>query len=139
MECRARCHLSKENVAALWLIGLEEERKQSAEICLFEIKGWHVKASKAVIGYGLHPFEDDEIRAEFIEEELPIQVTTWNTYAFDWSEKRVTFYINGKVVRKIEQSPHYPMQLMLNLYDIENRKNENNTLEIDYVKVYQKQ
>ncbi|MBE6024528.1 MAG: glycosyl hydrolase family protein [Cellulosilyticum sp.] len=138
VECRARCNLSEENVAALWLIGVEEERKQSAEICLFEIKGWNVKESKAVIGYGLHPFGDYEIKEEFIEEEMFIDVTMWNTYALDWSENEILFFINGKMVRKIKQSPNYPMQLMLNLYDLENKKNEENTLEVDYVEVYQR-
>lgn len=47
-------------------------------------------------------------------------------------------FINGKVVGKIEQSPNYPMQLMLNLYDIENKKNEGNTFEVDYIEVYQR-
>lgn len=138
VECRARCSLSQENVAALWLIGLEEERKQSAEICLFEIKGWNVKKSSAVIGFGVHPFGDYEIKDEFIEEDVSINVAMWNTYAFDWSENEIIFLINGKIVRKIKQSPDYPMQLMLNLYDIENKKNKSNTFEIDYVKVYQK-
>ena len=138
VECRARCHLSKENVAALWMIGVEEERKHSAEICLFEIKGWNVKASSAVIGYGLHPFGDYEIEDEFIEDEIFINVTRWNTYALKWSENKILFFINGQMVRKIKQSPNYPMQLMINLYDLENKKNEGNTFEIDYIKVYQK-
>ena len=30
------------------------------------------------------------------------------------------------------------MQLMLNLYDTKNKKNESNTFEIDYIKVYQR-
>ena len=41
----------------------------------------------------------------------------------------------GKKIKVINQSPDYPMQIMLNLYDLENIKNENNVFEIDYVKV----
>ncbi len=138
VECRVRCNLSEENVAAVWLIGVEEERQQSAEICLFEIKGWNVKESSAVIGSGVHPFGDDDIKDEFIERETDINIEAWNTYALDWSENEITFFINGEIVQKIEQSPNYPMQLMVNLYDLQNKKNENNIFEIDYVEVYQR-
>ena len=43
VEMKARCKISDENVAALWLIGVEEEPHQSAEICLFELKGYNVR------------------------------------------------------------------------------------------------
>ena len=33
---------------------------------------------------------------------------------------KITFYINGEIIRVINQSPDYPMQIMLDLYDIEN-------------------
>ena len=38
-------------------------------------------------------------------------------------------------IKTIKQSPDYPMQLMLNLYDLQNIKNEKNVFEIDYVMV----
>lgn len=135
IEFKARCNISKENVAALWLIGTEERQNQSAEICLFELKGWNVTDEYAVIGYGVHPFGDANIKDEFYEEKFSINVKEWNTYAMEWEKEKITFYINGKKIKVINQSPDYPMQIMLNLYDLENIKNENNVFEIDYVKV----
>ena len=37
-----------------------------------------------------------------LEEDVWINVTMWNTYALDWSENEIIFFINGKIVRKIK-------------------------------------
>ena len=137
VEFRARCNISKENVAALWLIGLEEELFQSAEICLFELKGLNIKDESSIIGFGIHPFGDKNIKDEFVEQKFDIDIKEWNVYALRWEKDRIIFYLNGREIKVINQSPDYPMQIMLNLYDLENVMNENNTFEIDYVKVYQ--
>lgn len=137
IEFKARCNIAKENVAALWLIGVEENPSQAAEICLFELKGWNVADEYAVIGYGVHPFADGNIKDEFYEEKFSINVKEWNTYALKWEEDKITFYLNGNKIKVINQSPDYPMQIMLDLYDIENKKDESNVFEIDYVRVYQ--
>ncbi len=137
IEFRAKCKLSKENVAALWLIGIEETREQSAEICIFELKGYNTQKDKAVIGYGVHPFGDTSLSDCFYEQEFDLNTKEWNVYAIDWKPDSIDFYINGTLINSIKQIPNYPMQLMLNLYDLENIKNENNKFEIDYVKVYQ--
>ena len=91
----------------------------------------------AVIGYGVHPFADGNIKDEFYEEKFSINVKEWNTYALKWEEDKITFYLNGNKIKVINQSPDYPMQIMLDLYDIENKKDESNVFEIDYVRVYQ--
>lgn len=135
VEMKARCKISDENVAALWLIGVEEEPHQSAEICLFELKGNNVSEDSAIIGYGVHPFGDKKIMDEFYEERFEIDVTKWNTYRLSWTPRDISFYINDNLIKVIKQSPNYPMQLMLNLYDLQNIKNETNVFEIDYVKV----
>ncbi|WP_167957034.1 glycoside hydrolase family 16 protein [Anaerosporobacter faecicola] len=138
LELKARCHISSENVAALWLIGVEVEPTQSSEICLFELKGWNVKEKSAIIGYGVHPFGDPQIMDEFYEDAFSIDVKDWNVYALRWDSDRITFYLNGEEIRTIRQSPDYAMQIMLNLYDLKGINNEKNTFEIDYVRMYQK-
>ena len=135
VEMKARCRISNENVAALWLIGIEEEPHQSAEICLLELKGYNGKDNSAIRGFGVHPFGDKKIRDEFYEERFNIDVTKWNTYRFTWTRNDITFFINDNRVKTIKQSPDYPMQIMLNLYDLQNINNESNVFEIDYVKV----
>lgn len=135
IEMKCRCFISEENVAALWMIGLETEENESSELCLFELKGWNVGHKKSVIGYGIRAFKDPKLVNEFYEEEFNIDVSDWNIYKVDRKKGEVIFYINGKEIRRINQSPDYKMQLMLNLYDLKNIKNENNRFEIDYIKI----
>lgn len=137
VEFRAKCNLHGGNVAALWLIGLEEDREHSAEICLFELKGNQVRKNESIIGYGLHPFGDSSLSECFFEELQSIDVTEWNVFELDWKPEQIDFYINGKRVKSVIQVPHYPMQLMLNLYDIEDNENVDGIFEIDYIKVSQ--
>lgn len=42
-------------------------------------------------------------------------------YAVEWLPHQVTFLIDDKPIRVINQSPAYPMQLMLGLYDVPNK------------------
>ena len=137
VEFKAKCSLSKENVAALWLIGIEENTEESAEICLFELKGSNVRKDKSVIGYGVHPFGDTSLKDCFYEEEFPIKVEEWNVYALDWYTEGIDFYFNDIFVRRITEIPRYQMQIMLNLYNLGNKNNEQSVFEIDYVKVCQ--
>jgi beta-glucanase (GH16 family) len=70
-------------------------------------------------------------------------VTQFHTYSAKWTEKTVTFYIDGKKTKEIQQSPQYPMQLMLGIYEIpemiknKSRQKYPNEFVIDFVKVYQ--
>lgn len=109
LEMRARCSISDENVAALWLIGTEEQKERSSELCLFELKGTNVKEHSAIIGFGIHPFGDPKLEDTFYEKEFEVDVREWNTYVLDWRQDNVDFYINGQLVQTIPQSPQYPM------------------------------
>jgi hypothetical protein len=128
-ELKAKCNILPNNVAALWMIGFEDQPDHSAEICIFELKGHNIRAKSAVIGYGVHPFGDPSITDEFYEEEFPVDVTQFNTYAAEWTEQAVHFYINEKKIRTIEQSPQYPMQFMLNIYDLSDIPAQKQTME----------
>lgn len=132
-ELRAKCLIAANNVAALWMIGYEDLPERSAEICLFELKGKNIRNGYSLIGYGVHPFGDARIRDEFYEEPVEIDVTLFNTYAIAWTESKIDFFINDRKVRTINQSPDYEMQLMLNIYDLENNNAENMRFYIDYV------
>ncbi|HWH24088.1 MAG TPA: glycoside hydrolase family 16 protein, partial [Candidatus Limnocylindria bacterium] len=53
-ELRARFSDDPATVAALWLIGFEDEPHRSAELCIVEIFGRNVGPRRAGIGMGLH-------------------------------------------------------------------------------------
>lgn len=136
IELRARCDISANNVAALWMIGFEDVPERSAEICIFELKGANICRDESTIGYGVHPFGDARIVDEFYEDSFAIDVTEFNTYAVEWTKNKIDFFINGQRTRRINQSPDYEMQLMLNIYDLENRNAEKMSFFVDYVAGY---
>ncbi|HZR96932.1 MAG TPA: glycoside hydrolase family 16 protein [Gaiellaceae bacterium] len=134
IELRARATDDDEAMCALWLIGFEDEPEHSAEICVCEIFGRDVRGGEAVVGMGVHPFGDPSIVDEFERVTLPIDACAFNVYRADWSEERVEFFVNGELVKTVEQSPAYPMQLMLSLYAFGAAGAHPKVFEVDYVR-----
>jgi hypothetical protein len=117
VELRAKASAEPTAMVALWLIGYEDEPERSAEICVCEIFGRDVGDGEALVGMGLHPFGDPRIVDEFEKVRLPIDVREFHVYAADWTPHAVTFSVDGAPVKRAEQSPDYPMQLMLGIYE----------------------
>jgi hypothetical protein len=118
IELEAAASADPAVMVSLWMIGLEDEPRRSAEICVCELFGRDVHADHALVGMGLHPFGDPEIRDDFTQERLPIDATEVHDYAVDWLPERVEFSVDGAHVRTVQQSPGYPMQLMLGIYEL---------------------
>ncbi len=136
IEIRAKCRLAPQNLAAFWMIGFEEVPEQSAEICIVGLKGHNLRENRARIGYGVHPFGDPLLADEFYEEPFDIDVREFQTYAVEWMERALHFYVNDHYVRTIHQSPNYAMQFMLNIYDLQGKYDANVEYCIDYVVGY---
>ncbi|WP_433380325.1 glycoside hydrolase family 16 protein [Streptosporangium sp. CA-115845] len=117
IEMRARAIDDPKCMVALWMIGYEDEPERSAEICICEIFGRDVGSDSAKIGMGVHPFGDSEITDDFTVETLPIDAREFHVYAAEWTPEHVAFFVDGRHVRTVRQSPSYPMQLMLNIYE----------------------
>ena len=66
---------------------------------------------------GVHPFGDPAIVDDFVAEELAIDVRDWHTYSADWTPDRVAWYVDERLIRVVDQSATYPMQLMLGIYE----------------------
>lgn len=132
-------------LSALWMIGFEDDPAHSAEICICEIKGENVGSQTSRIGYGVHPFNDPHIQDEFYEDLFDIDASYFHVYAVDWMPDRVEFFIDNQKVKTIHQTLNYPMQLMLNLYEIPDALTTASreapfpkTMEVDYVRGYRK-
>ncbi|MFC0216039.1 glycoside hydrolase family 16 protein [Paenibacillus chartarius] len=146
VELRAKGLHSPNNVCAFWMIGFEDHPERSAEICPFELKGWNEGgATKSTIGFGLHPFGDPKIKDEFFEREFPIDASRFHIYAVDWTSEGVRFYIDNELIHHSKQSPDYPMQLMLNIYEIPRPVSEGgqapvypSEFRVDYIRCYRK-
>lgn len=107
---------------------------------MFEACGHKIGAESAGIGRGIKRINDPHLRDELDEGEVAIAIEEWHRYAMDWSSKGVAIYIDDELVMQADQSPQYPMQLMLNLYDLPGAYDRNNPVEarfeIDYVRAY---
>jgi hypothetical protein len=116
-ELRAKAIDDPGCMVALWMIGYEDEPERSAEICICEIFGRDVSAERAGVGMGLRPFADPGIRDEFSVVDLAIDVRDFHLYAAEWTPEHVAFFVDHRLVKLVEQSPAYPMQFMLGIYE----------------------
>jgi beta-glucanase (GH16 family) len=116
-ELRAKAIADPRCMVALWMIGYEDEPDRSAEICICEIFGRDMAAGRAGVGMGLHPFGDPSIRDEFSVEDLAIDARDFHVYAAEWTPGYVAFFVDHQPVKLVEQSPGYPMQFMLGIYE----------------------
>jgi hypothetical protein len=117
IECRARALADAANMVALWLIGYEDRPERSAEILIFEIFGRDATPTAARVGMGVRAFADPSIRDDFEAVTLSMDATAFHDYAVEWTPDRVRFFVDESQVRELAQSPRYPMQLMLNVYE----------------------
>jgi len=116
-EMRAKAIDDPRCMVALWMIGYEDEPNRSAEICICEIFGRDVMPGTAGVGMGLHPFGDATIRDEFSVEVVAIDAREFHIYAAEWTPDHVAFFVDDRLVKTVEQSPRYPMQFMLGIYE----------------------
>jgi Glycosyl hydrolases family 16 len=116
-ELQARALNDPANMVALWMIGYEDRPTRSAEICVCEIFGRDVGSHQARVGMGVHPFGDPAITDEFAAESVDIDARESHTYAAEWTPSDVAFYVDDRLVKVVHQSPSYPMQFMLNIYE----------------------
>jgi hypothetical protein len=116
-ELRCRAVDDPASLGALWMIGLEDEPERSGELCICELFGREVGPAGARVGMGIHPFGDPALREEFELVPVAIDARSPHDYAAEWTPEGVAFYVDQRCVKVVRQSPAYPMQLMLNVYE----------------------
>ncbi|HEV2875462.1 MAG TPA: glycoside hydrolase family 16 protein [Thermoleophilaceae bacterium] len=125
LEVRARMDISPRSMAAVWMVGLEDEPERCAEICIFEVFGDALEhgdgGPSAAVGMGVHPFRDPAITDEFDTPRLSIDVAEPHLYAAEWRPGRVDFLVDGQHVKTVHQAPAYPMQMMVAVFDFPDR------------------
>jgi hypothetical protein len=117
VEVRARAVLSPRSMAAFWMSGVEDTPQHSGEICVMEVFGDTVRDSTAGVGLGLHKFRDPSLTEDFAADPRDIDISDFHVYAVDWRPGSLSFTIDGERVKRIAQSPNYPVQLMLGVFD----------------------
>ena len=140
-ELRARADIGIDNLVALWMIGFEEQPEDSGEITVMEIFGRNVGSEGTRLGHGIKRVNDPRLDQDFHEDLLPFNPIDWHVYAAEWTPDHVDFFIDGRRLRRIAQSPAYRMQFMLNIYELPGARtvrNEPATLTIDYLRGYRR-
>ncbi|KZK90786.1 Glycosyl hydrolases family 16 [Pseudovibrio sp. W64] len=140
LDIRVRAKLKPWNLAALWLIGFEDQPDHSGEITVFEIFGRSATANEAQVGRGIKRINDPLLKDEFDDSILPLDVTDWHVYSKDWSPSQIDFFADGELVTTTSQSPNYPMQLMLNFYEFPHRApktpEQDAWMEVDFIRCF---
>lgn len=140
VECRARCSATPGVHVSLWMIGYEEIPAESGEIAVFEVFGKDQTPTSAVICSGVHPWGDPALREEFYQDRLPLDATGFHRYAVEWTPRHIDFFVDDQLLRRIAQSPGYPLQLMLSIFERpggDRRVSYPHEFVVDYVRVYQ--
>jgi hypothetical protein len=117
-ETRVKGVASAKNLVALWMIGFEEVPEESGEIAMFELFGDQMTGTTSEVRYGVHPWSDATLTDEFYRDVLPMDATQFHIYAVEWTPTHIDFYVDNIKRRTIQQSPAYPMQFMLNIYEL---------------------
>lgn len=139
-ECRAKCTAVAGNHVSLWMIGYEETPQQSGEIAMFEVFGKDIGNTSATIWYGVHPWGDTTLTDEFYGNHMELDATEFHIYAFEWTPAHIDFYVDNQVTRRINQSPQYPLQIMLSIFELpggDSRAAYPKEFVVDYVRAYQ--
>lgn len=124
VECRAT--IGPRSMFSAWMVGVEDVPERSGEICIVEVFGDTVsvdEAGRAVagLGSGIHPFRDASLHDEFQVRPTVIDVSDWHRYAVEWSPEGVRFFVDDELANETRQSPGYPMQLILGVFDFPDR------------------
>jgi hypothetical protein len=117
LEIRMRGVISPRSMVSFWLAGIEDRPERSGEICVMEVFG----TAPQDVGMGLHRFRDPLLTEDWSAVTLPIDVAAFHTYAVDWLPGALTFSVDGEVVKHVPQSPDYPVQLELAVFDFPDR------------------
>jgi len=146
-EIRVKGLSTNANHVSLWMIGYEDIPENSAEICLFELLGSENGKEESVVRYGIHPWSDPTMHEEFFVDKFMLDSAHFHIYAVEWTPQHVDFYIDNIKIKRIHQSPQYPMQFMLGMFELPFEGAWNGvynpddaypkTFTIDYVRGYQ--
>jgi hypothetical protein len=124
VEVRMRATITERSMFAFWLSGIEDRPERSGEVCVAEVFGDAVRDGHAEVGMGVHRFRDPALVEQFAPEPLALDVAELHTYGVDWEPGSLAFTVDGHVVRRLDQTPDYPLQLMIGVFDFPARAAE---------------
>jgi hypothetical protein len=102
---------------AVWLVGTEQQSEdQCGELCLFEIDapapggGWTARS-------GVKAHGDPRLATDMATLDLPFDPSRPHTWTLIWGRGETIMGCNGSTLRRIPQSPDYPLVLFVDLFE----------------------
>ncbi len=118
VEARLRASADPRCMLAVWLVGLEEDAPEDCgEICIAELYGDRIGPGGSSVRTGIKAHGDPRLTEDMADVALDLDATGWHTYAAAWTAGRTRIYVDGELVRTVEQGTAYPLQLMVDLFE----------------------
>jgi hypothetical protein len=106
-------------LTAVWLVGFEESAPEdSGEICVAELFGDAIGPGRSQVRLGVKAHHDPRLRTDMVDLVLDLDAAEEHTYAASWDASGVRFYVDDVLVRTVEQTLDYPLQLMVDLFEL---------------------
>jgi RimJ/RimL family protein N-acetyltransferase len=118
IEARMAAVRHPDAMVALWPIGFEEQPDDCGEICIAEIFGSELDDGGGWVGVGVKPQNDPRLRLDVEKVRVEGDLTEPHDYAVEWTPDRLRFFIDHRWVKTVAQRIDYPVQLMLDLYEL---------------------
>lgn len=124
IEVRMSAVRHPDAMVAFWPIGVEDAPEDSGEICIAEIFGSEISDDGGWVGVGVKPQNDPRLRDAFEKgwsfEKVWVDgdLTQPHDYAVEWAPERLRFFVDGRWVKTVAAAIDYPVQLMLDLYEL---------------------
>ena len=119
VEATVRASSDPACMLAVWLVGTEESSPSDCgEVCVAELFGSAVGPGRSQVRLGVKAHADPRLHDDVVDLELDLDATDAHTYAAAWDAQRVRFYVDDELVRTVEQGLDYPLQLLVDLFEL---------------------
>lgn len=118
IEARLSAIRHPDAMVAFWPIGFEESPDDCGEICIAEIFGSELDDGGGWVGVGVKAQSDPRLRTDFEKVRVDGDLTEPHDYSVEWTPERLRFFIDHRWVKTVAQSIDYPVQLMLDVYEL---------------------
>lgn len=107
------------SMLAVWLVGTEHlAADQAGEIRLLEIDAEAVGRSTSRARCGVKAHGDPGLVTDMAEVTVPLDASRPHTWTVVWGGGVTTIGCEGRVLRRVEQAPDYPLFLLVDLFEI---------------------
>jgi hypothetical protein len=121
LEVVMRGAITPRSMFGVWLAGIEDRPERAGEILIAEVFGDSIDGGSAEVGMGTRSFRDRNLAGDFSAPRLDIDVSENHVYALTWKPGSVELSVDDVLVRRIDEAPDYPMQLMIGVFDFPSR------------------